>query len=141
MTDRVVGGGGGGGWWVGGGGRERVGRGGRKGRFSIDPLPVFSAGDPCEQFWHGQGCPLSDVVHPAFPLPTTVSPTFQGAQKDGFGEAVVACDMPEPCKCPSLESCQRRFRWTHKGVDLAPHPVVGLSEQRLPIYKLKRLDC
>ena len=27
--------------------------------------------------------------------------------KDGFGEAVVACDMPKPCKFPSLDSCQR----------------------------------
>ena len=37
---------------------------------------------PCEQFWHGQGCPLFDVDHPAFPLPTTASPTLQGALKD-----------------------------------------------------------
>ena len=73
----------------------------------------FSAGGPCEQFRHGQGCPLFDVVHPAFPLPTTASPTLQGAMKDGFGEAVVACDMPEPCKCSSLGSCQKRFLWTH----------------------------
>ena len=43
-----------------------------------------------------------DVVHPAFPLLTTASPTLQGVLKDGFGEAVVACDMPEPCKFPSL---------------------------------------
>ena len=49
--------------------------------------------------------------------------------KDGFGEAVVACDMPEPCKCPSLGRCQKRFLRTHKGVDLAPHPVVGLVLQ------------
>ena len=27
---------------------------------------------------------------------------LQGVLKDGFGEAVVACDMPEPCKFPSL---------------------------------------
>ena len=40
----------------------------------------------------------SDVVHPGFPLPTTALPTLQGVQKDGFGKAVVACDMPEPCK-------------------------------------------
>ena len=26
----------------------------------------------------------------------------------------------------SLDSCQKRFLWTHKGVDLAPHTVVGL---------------
>ena len=59
----------------------------------------FLAGDPyCEQFWYGgQGCPLFDV-NPAFPLPATASPTLQGALKDGFGEADVACDMPESCK-------------------------------------------
>ena len=44
-------------------------------------------------------------------------------------EAVVACDMPEPCKFPSLDSCQKRFLWTKKEVDLAPHPVVGLALQ------------
>ena len=32
---------------------------------------------------------LFDVVHPAFPLPTTASPTLQGALEDGFGEASV----------------------------------------------------
>ena len=47
-------------------------------------------------FWHEQGCPLFDVVHPAFPLTTTTSPTLQGVPKDGFGEAVVACDMLLP---------------------------------------------
>ena len=31
-----------------------------------------------------------DVVHPAFPLPTMASQTFQGATKDCFGDAVVA---------------------------------------------------
>ena len=77
---------------------------------------------PCEQFWHGQGCPLFDVVHQAFLLPTTASPTLQGALKDGFGEAVVACDTPEPCKFPSLDSCQKRVLWTHEDIVLAPHP-------------------
>ena len=95
-------------------------------RFSRDPLPVFSAGGPCEQFWHGQGCSLFGVVHPAFPLLTTASPTLQGSLKDGFGQASVACDMPKPCKFPSLDSCQKRFLWTYKEVDLAPHPVVDL---------------
>ena len=103
--------------------------GGHEGRFSRGPLPVFSVGDGCEQFWHGQGCPLFGVVHPAFPLPTTASPTLQGVLKDGFGEAVVTCDKPQPCKFPSLGSCQKRFRWTHKEVDLTPHPVVGLVLQ------------
>ena len=57
------------------------------------------------------------------------SPNLQGALKDGFGEAVVACDMPEPGKFPSLDSCQKRFPWTHKEVHLAPYPVVGLMLQ------------
>ena len=35
-------------------------------RFSRDPVPAFSAGGPCEQFLHGQECPLFDVVYPAF---------------------------------------------------------------------------
>ena len=97
-----------------------------EGRFSRDPLPVFSAGGSCGQFWHGQGCPLFDAVHPAFPLPTTASPTLQGVLKDGFREAVVACDMPEPRKFPSLDSCQKRFLLTQKEVYLAPDLVVGL---------------
>ena len=97
------------------------------GRFSRDALPVFSAGGPCEQFWHWQGCPVFDVAHPAFPLPTKASSTLQGAVKDGFGEAVMACKMPEPSKFPLLfASCQKRFLWTHKEVDCAPHPVLGL---------------
>ena len=54
------------------------------------------------------------------------SPILQGAPKDGFGDAVMVCDMPESCKFPSLNSCQRRFQWSHKEVDLAPHTVVGL---------------
>ena len=43
---------------------------------------AFSAGGRCEQFWHGQGCPLFHVVHPALLLPTTASPTLQGAVKN-----------------------------------------------------------
>ena len=34
--------------------------------------------------------------------------------------------MPVPCKFPSLARCQKRFLWTHKGVDHALHPVVRL---------------
>ena len=67
---------------------DRLGRRGRGGghevRFSRDPLSVFSAEGPCEQFWHGQICPLFDIVHPAFPLPTTALPTLQGALKEKF---------------------------------------------------------
>ena len=102
---------------------------GHEGRFSGDPLPVFSAGGHCEQFWHGQGCPFFDVVHPAFSVPTKASPALQGALKDGFRETDVAYDMPKPCKFPSLDSCQKWFQWTQKEVDLALHPVVGLVLQ------------
>ena len=37
--------------------------------------------------------------------------------------------MPEPCKFPSLDSYQKSFLWIHRGVDLAPHPVVCLVVQ------------
>ena len=47
----------------------------------------------------------------------------------GFGEAAMACGMPEPCKFPFLDSCLRRFLWAHKEVALVPHPVVGLVLQ------------
>ena len=57
------------------------------------------------------------------------SPTFQGALKGGFGVAVVVYDMPEPWKFPALDSCQNRFLWTHKEVDLVPHPIVHLVLQ------------
>ena len=63
------------------------------------------------------------------PLPQPPIPLLQGALKDGFGEAVVARDMPEPCKFPSLDSCQKRFLWTNNGVDPPPRPVVGLVLQ------------
>ena len=77
----------------------------------------------------GWGYPLINVVHLAFSLLTTVLPTPQGALKDGSGEAVMACNVPEQCKFPSLYSCQKRFLWTHMDVDLAPHPVFGLVLQ------------
>ena len=32
-------------------------------------------------------------------------------------------------KLPSIYSCQKRFLWTHKEVDFAQHPVVGLVLQ------------
>ena len=41
----------------------------------------------------------------------------------------MVCDMPEPCKFLSLDSCQKRFLLTHKKIDLAPHPVIGLVLQ------------
>ena len=75
---------------------------------------------------------------PPAKVPITTSPTRQGALKDGFGEAVVACDMPETCKIPSLDSCQKRFLWIYREVDLAPHPVVGLVVQVGDAEKLRQ---
>ena len=75
----------------------------------------------------GQGCPIIDVINPALPLPTIASPILQGALKDGFGDSVVARDMPEPCEFLSLDSCQERFLWAQKEVDLVPYPVTELQ--------------
>ena len=62
-------------------------------------------------------------------LPQRVTCPSTTGGENGFGEAVTACDMPKPCKFPSLDSCQKRFLWTHTEVDLAPHPIVGLVLQ------------
>ena len=58
-----------------------------------------------------------------------LSPILQGTLKDGFGEAVVECGMPEPCKFLSFDNCQKRFLLTHNEADLVPHPVLGLVLQ------------
>ena len=96
-----------------------------------DPLPVFSAKGHCEQLWRKQWNPLFVVANLAFPLLTTVSPTLQGALKDGIGEAVVASHawtiwvsiswrLPEQnpvgpkgswsCSTPSCKSCAQSRR-------------------------------
>ena len=62
-------------------------------------------------------------------MPTSVSFTSKAPLKDDFAEAVALRDMPEPREFPSLDSLQKRFLWTHKGVDLAPRPVVDLVLQ------------
>ena len=54
---------------------------------------------------------------------------LQGALKDGFGEAVIAHDMPKPREFPVLDSYQKRLFWPHKKIDLTSHPVVGLVFQ------------
>ena len=91
---------------------------------------LFQAFLHCEQFRHGQGYPRFDVVHPALiPLRPWRRPPSKGAMKHSFQEVVVACSMPEPCKFPSFDSCQKRFLWTHKEIDLAPHLVFGLVLQ------------
>ena len=44
-------------------------------------------------------------------------------------EAVVACDMSEPCKFPSLGSCQWRFLWANMKLILLRTQEVGLVRQ------------
>ena len=87
-----------------------------------DSAKILSQSLPREAIVSSSGTdidhPLFDVVHPAFPLPTTASPTLPGELKDGFVEAVVARDMPEPCECLSPDSWLKRFRWAHKEGDL-----------------------
>ena len=46
----------------------------------------------------------------------------------------MTCSVPEPCKFPSLDSCQKRFLWTYKEVDFALHPVVGQLGARLGAF-------
>ena len=70
------------------------------------------------------GMSTLDVVHPTFSLLTKASLTLQAALKDCVLRAVVACDIPEPCQFPSLDSRRKRFLWTYNGVDLAPHPAI-----------------
>ena len=96
----------------------------------------FLQGPPREQFWHGQGCPLFDIVRGAFLLPTTASSTLQGTLKDGFREVAVVCDMPESCKFLSLDSRWKRFPWTRKEANVPPHTVVTLvSYQEIQVCK------
>ena len=104
--------------------------GGHEGRFSGDPPPFFFWGGPCEQFLHGQL-----YMSTLWRCSSSVSSAGHGITRpprcpEGcFGEAVIAGDMPEPSTFLSLDSCQKRFMWTHDEVDLAMHPVVGLVFQ------------
>ena len=41
----------------------------------------------------------------------------------------MACDMPELCTFPSLDSCQKKFLWTYEEADIAPYPIVDLVLQ------------
>ena len=89
--------------------------------------------------WAVLACPLFDVVHAAFPLRTTASPTLQGVLKSVFGEAVVACGIPEPCEFRFLDSCQKWFLWTHEEVDLPPHRVLWTVNKTFTRYLKKKL--
>ena len=101
--------------------------GGHEGWFSRDPLPVFFAGGPCGQFWHGQGCPLFEIVRLAFPLLTMVSSTLQGALKNDFGEVVVVCDVPKPCESLSLNTSHCSKFTTIEGSGATNHPAASAN--------------
>ena len=73
-------------------------------------------------------------------------PTLQSALKDGFGEAVMACNMPQPCEFLSPDRCQKRFLRANKEVDLASHralclvPKVGDAEKFPQALDFESLD-
>ena len=73
----------------------------------------------------------SDVVHPAFLLPITASPILRSALKDGFDEAVLTHDIPEPCEFPSLNSCPKKFLWTHKLILLGTNSLVLFAKNEM----------
>ena len=47
----------------------------------------------------------------------------------------MACDMSEPYKFPSLDSCQKVSSGIHKAINLALRPVVGLLLQVRDVEK------
>ena len=59
--------------------------------------------------------------------PTMVPRTLQYALKDGFREALMARNISQSCQFPSLDTCQKRFLYMHKEIDLA---LVGLVFQK-----------
>ena len=106
--------------------------GGHEGQFSRDPLPVFSAGGPCVQFWHGQGCPLFDVIHQAFTQPTTAPSTFQGALKDGFERLSWCVTCPNHASfCFSTFARRGSYGLTRKLVFLCTQLLVLCSKQEM----------
>ena len=133
--------------------------GGHEGRFSRDPLSIFSAGGHRGQFWHRQGRPLFDVVHPAFPLLTMASPTLPGALKDVFWRdrlgpwrartmrVSVSCQLPEEvpvgpqgswsCSAPNRGSCapNRRCGEVAHGLEILARIFFSESASRVHVWK------
>ena len=87
-------------------------------------------------FWDGQRCPLFDAVYLTFPLPTTASPTFQGALEDSFGEAVVESDVPEPCKFQSQDGSFA----IDKALNIKNETVNSNTSGGLLAYTLRRAE-
>ena len=87
---------------------DRIGSsGGREGRFSRNPLPVFSAGGPCGQFWLGQGCPylrccpssISSADHDDANAPRRLEGRFWRDRSGVFSDFMFAqiCYRSNPC--------------------------------------------
>ena len=101
--------------------------------FCEKPLWAVLAWIRMSTLWHWPSSISSDgsiIIHPPPWCP------------DGFGGVVVVCDMSKLCECPSLDSCQKRFLWSHKEVDLSLHPAAGLrGVEKFPqALDLKSLD-
>ena len=108
--------------------------GGHEGRFSRNPLPVFSAGDPCEQFCHGQGCPLFDVVHPAFPLrsrrrSSSLVPWRMVTERLSW---CVTC--PNPASFPVLTDARRASCGPTRGMILLRIQSLVVSRQYIAMH-------
>ena len=106
-----------------------------EGRFSRDPFPVFSAEG------HKALVGSSGLGRDVPSLMLSIQPIFQGALRDCSGGAIVACDMPEPCKFPSLDmhshlgkKAKRKGKGIHKnntvqrGLMLHPHSADLLDQ-------------
>ena len=72
-----------------------------------------------------------DVVHPVFPLPTTASPTLQGALKVGCGEAV-AVHPVFPLPTTAFPALQGALRNDGCGEAVVVHPVFPLPTTASP---------
>ena len=76
---------------------------GHEGWFSRYPLPVFSAEGPCEQFWHGQGCPLFDVSIQYFLCRSRSHQPIKMPRR-------MVLEKPSWCvTCPNHASCVDKF--------------------------------
>ena len=68
---------------------------------------VFSAEGHREQFRHGQGRPVSDVIHRAFPPVTTTSPSLLTALQDDRKTGLSCCVT---CRDQLRVTCRDQLR-------------------------------
>ena len=100
---------------------------GHEGQFSRQPLPLFSLEGPCEEFWNGQGCPLFDVVHSAFPLST-----------NGIIWRLLSWKVLGQYCCPPGPLFPRSIvPHAHCSSVPIPPPSLSLSQKKQKTYKIK----